>query len=109
MHSQNRDFNDESFWPEILVFALDVALGVWRSLPAVGRTMSVDEVMQRVRDVCEQCSPHSMKLGCVSRRACRADRATGWRGCLANVGFGKHVKHYCQIGTLYFLCARTTP
>ncbi|CAE7796186.1 unnamed protein product [Symbiodinium necroappetens] len=67
MHSQNRDFNDESFWPEILVFALDVALGVWTSLPAVGRTMSVDEVMQRFRDVCEQCSLHSMKLGCVSR------------------------------------------
>ena len=89
MHSQNRDFNDESFWPEILVFALDVALGVWTSLPAVGRTMSVDEVMQRVRDVCEQCSLHSMKLGCVSRRACRAYRATGWRGCLANVGFDK--------------------
>eukprot|EP00439_Symbiodinium_sp_Y106_P033429 s7547_g4.t1 len=66
MHSQNRDFNDESFWPEILVYALDVALGVWTSLPAVGRTMSLDEVMQRMRDVCEQCSLHST-LGCVSR------------------------------------------
>ena len=88
MHSQNRDFNDESFWPEILVYALDVALGVWTSLPAVGRTMSLDEVMQRMRDVCEQCSLHST-LGCVSRRACRACRASGWRRSLANVGLGR--------------------
>ena len=63
MHSRNKDFNDESFWPEILVYALDVALGVWTSLPAVGRTMSLTEVKQRT-----QGALGAMNLGCVSRQ-----------------------------------------